>query len=89
MWAGAGALPGKDGWVSLYLADAAPLLLPAPHPLELTALHQSVLDTPVRRLRPVLPADRRPDPRHHAPRRHRPPTRRRAVGPGLVGPAHQ
>ncbi|GHH87741.1 DEAD/DEAH box helicase [Streptomyces sulfonofaciens] len=44
VWAGAGALPGKDGWVSLYLADAAPLLLPAPHPLELTALHQAVLD---------------------------------------------
>lgn len=45
VWAGAGSLPGKDGWVSLYLADTAPLLLPAPHPLELTALHQSVLDT--------------------------------------------
>ncbi|MFF2655084.1 ATP-dependent helicase [Streptomyces sp. NPDC058045] len=45
VWAGAGALPGKDGWVSLYLADAAPLLLPPPMPLELTALHQSVLDT--------------------------------------------
>ncbi|MFG2652412.1 ATP-dependent helicase [Streptomyces sp. NPDC048436] len=45
VWAGAGSLPGKDGWVSLYLADAAPLLLPPPHPLELTALHQSVLDT--------------------------------------------
>ncbi|MFD0317646.1 ATP-dependent helicase [Streptomyces flavalbus] len=44
LWAGAGALPGKDGWVSLYVADAAPLLLPPPHPLELTALHQSVLD---------------------------------------------
>ncbi|MGW3497708.1 ATP-dependent helicase [Streptomyces sp. NPDC001020] len=44
VWAGAGALPGKDGWVSLYLADTAPLLLPAPPPLELTALHQSVLD---------------------------------------------
>ncbi|MGV9316109.1 ATP-dependent helicase [Streptomyces sp. NPDC003691] len=43
VWAGAGALPGKDGWVSLYLADAAPLLLPAPHPLEETALHASVL----------------------------------------------
>ncbi|MFJ8077443.1 ATP-dependent helicase [Streptomyces sp. NPDC096176] len=42
-WAGAGALPGKDGWVSLYLADAAPLLLPQPHPLELTALHESIL----------------------------------------------
>ncbi|MFJ2171297.1 ATP-dependent helicase [Streptomyces sp. NPDC087851] len=45
LWAGAGALPGKDGWVSLYLADAAPLLLPAPHPLEQTALHASVLTT--------------------------------------------
>ncbi|MEW2403518.1 DEAD/DEAH box helicase [Streptomyces sp. NPDC046862] len=45
VWAGAGALPGKDGWVSLFMADAAPLLLPSPHPLELTALHQSVLDS--------------------------------------------
>ncbi|MBA2951315.1 ATP-dependent helicase [Streptomyces himalayensis] len=43
VWAGAGALPGKDGWVSLYLADSAPLLLPPPHPLELTALHESLL----------------------------------------------
>ncbi|MEU5436712.1 ATP-dependent helicase [Streptomyces sp. NPDC020719] len=43
LWAGAGALPGKDGWVSLFVADAAPLLLPPPHPLELTALHESVL----------------------------------------------
>ncbi|MFF1416413.1 ATP-dependent helicase [Streptomyces sp. NPDC058280] len=45
LWAGAGALPGKDGWISLYLADAAPLLLPPPHPLELTALHESLLTT--------------------------------------------
>ncbi|MBW5486465.1 ATP-dependent helicase [Streptomyces bambusae] len=44
VWAGAGALPGKDGWVSLYLADAAPLLLPPAHPLELGPLHQAVLD---------------------------------------------
>jgi len=43
VWAGAGALPGKDGWLSLYLADSAPLLLPPPHPLEETALHESVL----------------------------------------------
>jgi ATP-dependent helicase Lhr and Lhr-like helicase len=34
VWAGAGALPGGDGWVSLYLADAAPLLLPAPADVE-------------------------------------------------------
>jgi ATP-dependent Lhr-like helicase len=43
LWAGAGALPGKDGWVSLYLADSAPLLLPAPQPLELSPLHEAVL----------------------------------------------
>lgn len=43
VWAGAGSLPGKDGWLSLYLADSAPLLLPPPHPLEQTALHESVL----------------------------------------------
>ncbi|QFR00762.1 ATP-dependent helicase [Streptomyces phaeolivaceus] len=45
VWAGAGALPGKDGWVSLYLADSAPLLLPPAHPLEPTALHESILNT--------------------------------------------
>ncbi|GAA0476754.1 ATP-dependent helicase [Streptomyces olivaceiscleroticus] len=44
LWAGAGALPGKDGWVALYPADTAPLLLPQPHPFEVTPLHQSVLD---------------------------------------------
>ncbi|MEW1719261.1 ATP-dependent helicase [Streptomyces sp. NPDC093109] len=43
LWAGAGSLPGKDGWVSLYLADAAPLLLAPARPLEPTALHESVL----------------------------------------------
>ncbi|MET7641853.1 ATP-dependent helicase [Streptomyces sp. NPDC005438] len=44
VWAGAGALPGKDGWVSLYLTEAAPLLLPDPLPLELTERHEAVLD---------------------------------------------
>ncbi|SCK48721.1 ATP-dependent helicase Lhr and Lhr-like helicase [Streptomyces sp. WMMB 714] len=44
IWAGAGSLPGKDGWISLYPADNAPLLLPPPLPLELTPLHRSVLD---------------------------------------------
>ncbi|WNI18370.1 ATP-dependent helicase [Actinacidiphila sp. ITFR-21] len=43
LWAGAGALPGKDGWVSLYPADSAPLLLPAARPLEPGPLHQAVL----------------------------------------------
>lgn len=44
VWAGAGALPGKDGWVALLPADSAPLLLPPPHPLELSPLHEAVLD---------------------------------------------
>ncbi|WP_367123954.1 DEAD/DEAH box helicase [Streptomyces phytohabitans] len=44
LWAGAGALPGKDGWLSLYLADTAPLLLSPPLPLELSPLHTAVLD---------------------------------------------
>jgi ATP-dependent Lhr-like helicase len=29
VWAGAGGLPGEDGWLTLVLADAASLLLPA------------------------------------------------------------
>jgi ATP-dependent Lhr-like helicase len=30
LWAGAGGLPGADGWISLVPADLAPLLLPEP-----------------------------------------------------------
>ncbi|SFK50036.1 ATP-dependent helicase [Geodermatophilus ruber] len=30
LWAGAGGLPGGDGWISLVPADVAPLLLPEP-----------------------------------------------------------
>ncbi|GAA2398511.1 ATP-dependent helicase [Streptomyces glaucosporus] len=44
LWSGAGALPGKDGWVRLHLADTAPLLLPPPHPLEPTPVHRAVLE---------------------------------------------
>jgi ATP-dependent Lhr-like helicase len=43
-WVGAGALPGKDGWIALHLADTAPLLLPPPAPLELSPVHLAVLD---------------------------------------------
>ncbi|KAB8167983.1 ATP-dependent helicase [Streptomyces sp. 3MP-14] len=43
VWAGAGALPGKDGWISLFPADSAPLLLPPPLPLELGETHRAVL----------------------------------------------
>jgi ATP-dependent Lhr-like helicase len=44
VWAGAGALPGTDGWIALYPADAAPLLLPPPQPLELSPAHRAVLE---------------------------------------------
>ncbi|MFI6979488.1 ATP-dependent helicase [Embleya sp. NPDC050154] len=43
VWAGHGALPGKDGWLSLCLADAAPYLFPPPVPLETTSLHTAIL----------------------------------------------
>jgi len=33
LWAGAGSLPGADGWVGLHLADSAPLTLPDPTPI--------------------------------------------------------
>jgi ATP-dependent Lhr-like helicase len=42
VWAGAGALGSDDGWVSLYLAEGVPLLLPAPLPVELTPLAATV-----------------------------------------------
>jgi len=44
VWAGAGALPGVDGWVSLHLADTAALTLPDLGDLEPTQRHQAVLD---------------------------------------------
>jgi len=34
VWAGAGSLPGSDGWVGLHLADTAPLTLTDPTPLD-------------------------------------------------------
>lgn len=44
LWAGHAALPGSDGWVSLHLADQAPLTLPDHSPFEHSELHQGVLD---------------------------------------------
>lgn len=44
LWAGHGALPGDDGWVSLHLADQAELTLPAPAAFEHSELHQAALD---------------------------------------------
>ncbi|GAA1259657.1 ATP-dependent helicase [Kitasatospora nipponensis] len=42
-WAGAGALPGKDGWISLHLTENADLLRPDPLPLTPTPLHEALL----------------------------------------------
>ncbi|MGO4257870.1 ATP-dependent helicase [Marmoricola sp. RAF53] len=44
LWAGHGAITGSDGWVSLHLADAAPLTLPVSD-VELGAEQQVLLDT--------------------------------------------
>ncbi|MPZ63295.1 MAG: DEAD/DEAH box helicase, partial [Propionibacteriales bacterium] len=44
VWAGCGPLPGADGWISLQLADAAPLTLPDAGDLDVTPLHESVLE---------------------------------------------
>jgi ATP-dependent Lhr-like helicase len=45
IWAGHGALPGDDGWISLYPADLAPLLMPPPDPDPApTPLHSRILE---------------------------------------------
>ncbi len=44
LWAGHGALPGSDGWVSLHLSDSAPLTLPDPQDLDLSPTHFSIVD---------------------------------------------
>ncbi|MCY7372502.1 MAG: ATP-dependent helicase [Spirochaetaceae bacterium] len=45
LWRGHGTLPGSDGWVSLHLADAAPLTMPAPDAGAVASPgHQAVLD---------------------------------------------
>ncbi|MEV4802292.1 ATP-dependent helicase [Nonomuraea sp. NPDC049421] len=44
MWAGQGSLPGGDGWVSLYFADTAPLLMPEPAEITMTPVHERILE---------------------------------------------
>jgi ATP-dependent Lhr-like helicase len=43
VWAGAGGLPGGDGWVVLAPASSAPVLLPAPGEISMTPLHEAIL----------------------------------------------
>ncbi|WP_078891990.1 ATP-dependent helicase [Streptomyces sp. NRRL S-350] len=42
-WCGAGALAGKDGWLSLHLTENAHLLRPEPVPPALTPLHSALM----------------------------------------------
>ncbi|MFI6790333.1 DEAD/DEAH box helicase [Nonomuraea sp. NPDC050383] len=44
IWSGQGSLPGGDGWVSLYFADTAPVLLPEPGEITMTPVHEQVLE---------------------------------------------
>ncbi|GAB3607827.1 ATP-dependent helicase [Conyzicola nivalis] len=43
VWSGRGSLPGSDGWVSLHLAETAPLTLAEPSGDETTELQRSIL----------------------------------------------
>ena len=43
VWAGAGGLPGGDGWIILAPAGIAPLLLPEPGEITMTPVHEAVL----------------------------------------------
>ena len=90
VWAGAGALPGGDGWLVLAPADGAPLLLPEPAEVSMTPLHTAVLEALAGggALFFRMLSDRvgRPDGR---PRAHRRRGRGRDLGPGLGRAAHQ
>ena len=44
LWAGHGTLPGNDGWLSLHLADNAPLTLPDHAGLESSPMHDAVVE---------------------------------------------
>ncbi|WP_309069913.1 ATP-dependent helicase [Arthrobacter sp.] len=44
VWSGAGSLPGNDGWISLHLAENAPLTLRPDPEFEPTALQQELLE---------------------------------------------
>ncbi|MFF5211830.1 ATP-dependent helicase [Streptosporangium sp. NPDC000396] len=44
IWAGQGSLPGGDGWVALYFADTAPLLMPDPLEITMTPVHERILE---------------------------------------------
>ncbi len=87
LWSGRGELPGGDGWVSLHLADAAPLTLTEPNLTEQGELHGRIIDALAgggafffRQLSTAVSA-------HRTGRRQR--SRRRALGSGLGGTRRQ
>ncbi|KAA1249594.1 ATP-dependent helicase [Mycobacterium simiae] len=43
-WSGAGSISGGDGWVSLHLAESAPLTLAQPAEIDCTDAHRVILD---------------------------------------------
>ncbi|MDT5091200.1 MAG: ATP-dependent helicase Lhr and Lhr-like helicase [Mycobacterium sp.] len=45
VWSGAGAISGSDGWISLHMADTAPLSLATPAEIDFTDHHRAILDT--------------------------------------------
>ncbi|WP_344791300.1 ATP-dependent helicase [Gryllotalpicola daejeonensis] len=45
IWAGAGTIPGRDGWLSFHLAETAPLTLAPPVDLETDELQREILTT--------------------------------------------
>ena len=45
VWSGAGTISASDGWISLHMADTAPLSLQAPAEIEFTDRHRMILDT--------------------------------------------
>ena len=44
VWAGAGSLPGGDGWIVLAPAEIAPQVLPEPAEITTTPVHEAVMD---------------------------------------------
>ena len=83
LWAGHGTLPGTDGWVSLHLADTAPLTLPDHGELDADPAARRRPRGARRRRRVLLPPAR--PTRVGVDRRQG--ARGGAVGPGLGGPA--
>ncbi|CAM3913893.1 ATP-dependent helicase [Tsukamurella strandjordii] len=44
VWTGHGAIGAQDGWIALHPADLAPLTVPPPDELDLTAAHEAIED---------------------------------------------